>query len=78
MAVNADTNLVSRGRLAGLEYVRDRARGLLLGGGVLAPDGLEKLAAFDDELMVRNLSPGGSADLLIVTAFLAGFHLGAD
>ena len=34
---------------------------------------LKKLAAFDDELIARNLSPGGSADLLIVTAFLAEF-----
>ena len=29
------------------------------------------MAAFDDELIARNLSPGGSADLLTVTAFLA-------
>ena len=33
---------------------------------------LKKLAAFDDELIARNLRPGG-ADLLIVTAFLAKF-----
>lgn len=73
LAVNADTNLISRGGLAGLEYVREYARRLLLGGGVLATDVLEKMAAFDDELIARNLSPGGSADLLIVTAFLAKF-----
>jgi len=36
-------------------------------------DVLKKMAAFDDELIARNLSPGGSADLLIVTAFLAKF-----
>ena len=73
LAVNADTNLISRGGLAGLEYVREYARRLLLEGGVLATDGLEKMVAFDDELIARNLSPGGSADLLIVTAFLARF-----
>jgi len=73
LAVNADTNLISRGGLAGLEYVRAYARRLLLGGGVLATDVLTKMAAFDDELIARNLSPGGSADLLIVTAFLAKF-----
>lgn len=73
LAVNADTNLLSRGGLAGLEYVRDYARRLLRDGGALAPDGEEKITAFDDALIVRHLSPGGSADLLGVTWFLAQF-----
>ena len=73
LAVNADTNLVSRGGLSGLEHVRDYARQLLREGGVLAPDGMKKMAAFDDELIARRLSPGGSADLLGVTWFLAQF-----
>jgi len=76
LAVNADTNLISRGGLAGLEYVREYARRLLLEGGVLANGGKENIAAFDDKLTARNLSPGGSADLLIVTAFLARFPNG--
>jgi triphosphoribosyl-dephospho-CoA synthase len=63
LVVNDDTNLVSRGGLAGLEYVRAHAQQLLREGGALAPDGLKKLAALDDELIERNLSPGGSADL---------------
>lgn len=49
---------------------------MLLGGGVLAADILDKMAVFDDELIARNLSPGGSADLLIVTAFLTKFSNG--
>ena len=73
LAVNADTNLLSRGGLAGLEYVRDYARRLLRDGGALAPDGEAKMAAFDDALIVRHLSPGGSADLLGVAWFLAQF-----
>ena len=77
MATNGDTNLVSRGGLAGLEYVRKAARRLLRDGGVLAADGLARLTAFDDDLIARNLSPGGSADLLIVTAFLARFPAAA-
>lgn len=72
-AVNGDTNLVSRGGLAGLEYVRRCAAGMLSSGGVLAPDGLCRMAAFDDDLIARNLSPSGSADLLAVTWFLAQF-----
>jgi len=73
LAINADTNVVSRGGLAGLEYVRDHARLLLREGGVLAADGEERMAAFDDALIARRLSPGGSADLLAVTWFLAQF-----
>lgn len=76
LVVNADTNVISRGGLAGLEYVREYAARLLLEGGVLATGWLEKMTAFDDELIARNLSPGGSADLLIVTAFLARFPNG--
>jgi triphosphoribosyl-dephospho-CoA synthase len=73
LAFNTDTNLVSRGGLTGLDYVREYARDLLLQGGVFARDGLNKIVAFDDELIARNLSPGGSADLLAVASFLAGF-----
>ena len=71
LAVNGDTNLVARGGLAGLAYVRGRASELLRGGGVLAPDGLERLLEFDDDLIARRLSPSGSADLIAVTWLLA-------
>ena len=73
LAFNTDTNLVSRGGLAGLDYVRDHSRRLLLKGGVFAADGMKKMAKFDDDLIARNLSPGGSADLLAVAVFLGRF-----
>ncbi|HTO67520.1 MAG TPA: triphosphoribosyl-dephospho-CoA synthase CitG [Bradyrhizobium sp.] len=73
LAVNDDTNLASRGGLAGLDYVRTYARKLLQAGGTLAPHGVEKMTAFDDALIARHLSPGGTADLLGVTWFLAQF-----
>lgn len=73
LAVNRDTNVVSRGGLAGLIYVQNYARRLLDSGGALANDAVDKLAEFDDALIARNLSPGGSADLLAVTWFLAQF-----
>ena len=73
LAVNPDTNLVSRGGLPGLNYVRAYARDLLRESGALAPDGVTKMAAFDDALIARYLSPGGGADLLAVTWFLAQF-----
>lgn len=73
MAVNNDTNLVSRGGIEGLDYVRSHAARLLAEGGVLAPNGVDRMAAFDDALIARHLSPGGSADLLGLTWFLAQF-----
>ena len=71
MAWNDDTNLVSRGGLAGLNFVQQEAQ------RVLADGGLEALRQFDDELIARHLSPGGSADLLAVTWFLSAFPAGA-
>ncbi|MGY0569828.1 triphosphoribosyl-dephospho-CoA synthase CitG [Bradyrhizobium sp. RDM12] len=73
LAVNNDTNLISRGGLAGLDYVQAYARRLLRDGGVLAPGGVEKMALFDDALIAGHLSPGGTADLLGLTWFLAQF-----
>jgi triphosphoribosyl-dephospho-CoA synthase len=78
LAVNNDTNLLSRGGLAGLGYVRAYARKVLGEGGVLAPGGLKKMTAFDDALISRHLSPGGTADLLGLTWFLAQFPKGGQ
>jgi triphosphoribosyl-dephospho-CoA synthase len=73
LAVNHDTNLVHRGGLAGLAYVQARARSLIVAGGVQSPQFQRRMSNFDDVLIARNLSPGGSADLLAVTWFLSRF-----
>lgn len=77
MAWNDDTNLVSRGGLEGLYYVQQQAQKLLWQGGVLVEGGIEAMQSLDDELILRNLSPGGSADLLAVTWFLSHFSAGS-
>lgn len=77
MAWNDDTNLVSRGGLEGLNYVQQQAQKLLWQGGVLADGGVEALQQLDEDLIARNLSPGGSADLLAVCWFLSHFPAGA-
>ena len=61
MAVNPDSNLVSRGGIEGLRYVQGYARELLANGW-----DRETLLKMDKALIERNLSPGGSADLLSV------------
>jgi triphosphoribosyl-dephospho-CoA synthase len=71
LAHNQDTNLVARGGMSGLAYVQAYARKILDRGGVEAPDFFEAMMRFDDDLIERNLSPGGGADLLAVTWFLA-------
>ena len=71
MAHNPDTNIVSRGGLGGLDRVQREARRLL--EHPFPTDDLRtaQLAAFDEALIACNLSPGGSADLLAVSWFLA-------
>jgi triphosphoribosyl-dephospho-CoA synthase len=77
LAVNHDTNLVHRGGLAGLAHVQACARGLLAAGGAQSPHFTVGMINFDADLTERNLSPGGSADMLAVTWFLARLS-GAD
>jgi triphosphoribosyl-dephospho-CoA synthase len=62
-----DTNLLSRGGGAGLDFAQSAARSLLKSGQ--AAD-MEAVAGLDREFIARNLSPGGSADLLAATCFL--------
>lgn len=73
LAVNPDTNLVHRGGLAGLAHVQTRAARLIKAGGVNAPDFEARMFEFDADLIERNLSPGGSADLLAITWLLSRF-----
>ncbi|WP_337261682.1 MULTISPECIES: triphosphoribosyl-dephospho-CoA synthase CitG [unclassified Serratia (in: enterobacteria)] len=71
MAHNGDTNVASRGGIAGLRWLQHYSRQLLNLGGAGAPQGVARLRQFDAACIARNLSPGGSADLLIVTWLLA-------
>lgn len=71
MSVNADTNVVSRGGMSGLTWLQRRAREVLRASRQKSPAPL--LQQFDEQCISRNLSPGGSADLLILTWFLAQF-----
>ncbi|MGE4276706.1 MAG: citrate lyase holo-[acyl-carrier protein] synthase [Lawsonibacter sp.] len=67
MAQVEDSNLLWRGGPQGLAFVRKRARDILS-----QPEELREALtlAFDDSCIRRNLSPGGSADLLSAALFL--------
>ena len=77
LAANHDTNLVNRGGLAGLAYVQTSAIDLIAAGGSRCPGFQTRWHEFDADLIARNLSPGGSADLLSVTWFLSRFRQSA-
>jgi triphosphoribosyl-dephospho-CoA synthase len=78
MAVLEDTNLLHRGGEPGLGIARERARGFLGGGGVFRPDWETRAVAIHREFVHRNLSPGGSADLLSATCFVHALTGGVD
>jgi len=71
MACNGDTNVAARGGAEGLCWLQQQAKTLLSRGGIRQPADLVHLHHFNQQCVARNLSPGGSADLLIVIWFLA-------
>lgn len=71
ISLNGDTNVASRGGAEGLRWIQQRASTLLRSGGIRSSRDIDALQQFDQQCIERNLSPGGSADLLIVTWFLA-------
>ncbi|POT54615.1 triphosphoribosyl-dephospho-CoA synthase CitG [Citrobacter amalonaticus] len=71
IAHNKDTNVASRGGLSGLNWIQHTARELLARVPTSHREHLAAIRQFDDQCIKRHLSPGGSADLLIVTWFLS-------
>jgi triphosphoribosyl-dephospho-CoA synthase len=70
MAELDDTCVLYRGGVEALEVVKSGARAVLLAGGYGSANGRKQMRKLDRELIRRNLSPGGSADLLAATIFL--------
>jgi len=66
----SDTNIIWRAGIAGLTFVQSSAREFLQRGSVFAVDWREDAIRIHREFVARNLSPGGTADLLGVTFFM--------
>lgn len=62
-----DTNLLWRGGMEGLTFVRTSAREFNSRGGVEQESWRDQLVTMHNRFVSRNLSPGGSADLLAAT-----------
>jgi triphosphoribosyl-dephospho-CoA synthase len=73
MASNPDTNLVSRGGTKGLNYARRYARRILTVKHLTPEKLINALTNMDVQFIRRNLSPGGSADLIAVGWLLSQF-----
>lgn len=56
-----DTNIYHRGGVKGAEYVRNKA------ADILNNFSMQQMTDFDKDLTKKNLSPGGSADMLALT-----------
>jgi triphosphoribosyl-dephospho-CoA synthase len=65
-----DTNVLHRGGPDGLALARRAAEAFLDAGGVHRPGWRAHAREIDRALVARNLSPGGSADLLAATLFV--------
>jgi triphosphoribosyl-dephospho-CoA synthase len=65
-----DTCILSRGGPGALADVQHGARQVLIAGGIGRKQGRAMLQQYEAELLRRNLSPGGAADLLAAAMFL--------
>lgn len=70
IAALADTNLLHRGGPSGLRFAQRAARDFLDAGGVGRRGWRERASAVHRAFVARNLSPGGSADLLALSLFV--------
>jgi triphosphoribosyl-dephospho-CoA synthase len=78
MARLEDTCVLYRGGAEGLAIVQEGASDALLAGGPGSVAGELAMLRLDQELLIRNISPGGAADLLAATLFLDALEQGQN
>jgi len=78
MARLEDTCVLYRGGAEGLAIVQKGASDALLAGGPGSVAGALAMLRLDQELLIRNISPGGAADLLAATLFLDALEQGQN
>ena len=77
MAELDDTCVLSRGGPAALACVQAGAARVLAAGGAGSLEGRKALLALERQMLARNVSPGGAADLLAATLFVDRVEAGA-
>ncbi|WP_459477493.1 triphosphoribosyl-dephospho-CoA synthase CitG [Clostridium saccharoperbutylacetonicum] len=71
MQICNDSTIIYRHSVEVLEEVKESAREIIAMGGMKTAEGREKINNLCTEFIKRNISPGGSADLLGITVFLS-------
>lgn len=66
-----DSNLINRGGLTGLAWAQKEAQKILQTNIISQEDYFPELMAVNQRFVEKHLSPGGSADLLALTIFMA-------
>ena len=70
LAVTPDTNVLFRGGAEGLRFIQTRAKDFIERGSVFEPGWQESAESLHRQCSAKNLSPGGSADLLAAAWFV--------
>lgn len=70
MANTEDSNILGRHNLKTLQYTKETAKKALSLGGYFTPKGKTFVEEMDKCFIEKNISPGGSADLIAVTLLL--------
>lgn len=70
MATVEDSNLVHRGGIDALLFVQEKAKNLIKEEKTFTSTTIFKIEQLNELFVEKNLSPGGSADLLILVIFL--------
>lgn len=69
MALIEDSNIIKRGGLEGLEFLKETSSRVLENKLYENEDGMREIKKINEEYKRRNLSPGGCADFLILTLY---------
>lgn len=70
-----DTNVLNRGGYDALHWLRSEAADILRAGGAASPRGKLKTHALNQACIRKNISPGGSADILAAALFLHALEM---
>jgi len=70
MQICDDSTILHRHSIEVLNEVKEKAKEIILLGGMNSTIGRKKINTLCEEFIQRNISPGGSADLLGLTVFL--------
>lgn len=70
MTIVEDTTVANRHGVAVLREVQQQAKSIMAAGGMLSQNGRAQIRRLDETFILRNISPGGTADMLAATYFI--------